>query len=168
MFTRGGHWFLSWAWCIQSTTSHPTSLGAIPRYTQAFWVVSSFMFPSQNTVCVSHVSHVCYMIHTSYLPWFDQNLNFNFYVLWILKFLCMEDWCPNFWSLWFPKNILIFGTCNLRPFLSKYMAHIYIWTFFTMFSVCKYLSFKYLLELCHDSDDDWQRLMLKIEITFHC
>jgi hypothetical protein len=36
----------------------------------------SFWFSNQNNVCISHLSHPCYMPHPSHSPWFDD-LNNN-------------------------------------------------------------------------------------------
>jgi len=45
VFTRACHWSLSWARCIQSTTSHPISL----------WYYFPFMSSYKNFVCVSRL-----------------------------------------------------------------------------------------------------------------
>jgi len=74
MFTRDHHWSLSWTRCIQSIPSHPISLRSI--------LISSFhlhlgllsvRFSScgrdekciHHFVCISHLSHACYILHPS-------------------------------------------------------------------------------------------------------
>jgi hypothetical protein len=66
MFTRARHWSLSWTRCIQSTTSHPTSLRSILILSsQVFRVVSSlqvfkpkFCMNFLFLPCVLHVTSV--------------------------------------------------------------------------------------------------------------
>jgi hypothetical protein len=69
------HWPLSWATCIQSTPPHPISLICV-------LILSSHLrlgLPSaltlrlfnQNFVCISSLSHACYMPRQSHTPWFD-------------------------------------------------------------------------------------------------
>jgi hypothetical protein len=66
------HWSLSWARCIQSTPSHPTSLTSI-RYTPSSseWSLP-FRFSDKNMLCISSFSNSCYMPHPSHPPLFDR------------------------------------------------------------------------------------------------
>jgi len=72
MFTRARHWSLSWAGYIQSTTSHPLYLISILILSPHLCVGLSsglFKFSNQNIVCISHVSHACYMPHLCNSSW---------------------------------------------------------------------------------------------------
>jgi hypothetical protein len=56
LFKRDGHWSLSWARWIQSTTLHPTFsiyiLVLSSIYVQDFQVVFAFSFSNQNIICI--------------------------------------------------------------------------------------------------------------------
>jgi hypothetical protein len=72
MFTRARHWSLSWARCIHSTPSHPVSLRHILILSSHVYQglpSGFFRFSNQELLCISHLSHACYMPHTSHPPW---------------------------------------------------------------------------------------------------
>jgi hypothetical protein len=80
------NWFLFWARRIQSKPFHPISRRSV-------LTVSSHLrlgLPSGLTVCISHVSHTCYMPRSSHPPWFDRPNN----ILWgvqVMRFLIMQS-----------------------------------------------------------------------------
>jgi hypothetical protein len=90
VFRRERHWSLSWARCIQSTTSHPISLRSI-------LILSCHLhlplpnglipsgFPIKIFLCMFHVSHTCYMPRLSHANLFDHTNN----VWWNVQFMTL-------------------------------------------------------------------------------
>jgi len=95
VFTTAHHSTLSWVICIQSTTSHIISLRSVLILSSHLCVsLLSNLVPSgfsdQNLVCISHLSHACYMPRPSQLPWLDQNDNIWWH-LEIMKLVCINS-----------------------------------------------------------------------------
>jgi len=60
-----------------------------------------FRFSNQNIVCISHLSHTCYMLHQSHPLWFDHPNN-----IW---------WCVKVMKLLMMQSSP--APCNFLPFL---------------------------------------------------
>jgi hypothetical protein len=94
VFTWARHWSLSKAKCIQSSTSDPLSLRFILILSSHSRQVSPsslhFRFSNQNPVCMTHLSHACYMPHSSHPPWFYRPNNIWWRVQ-VMKFLNMKS-----------------------------------------------------------------------------
>jgi len=48
-----------------------------------------FKFSDQKFVCISHLSHGCYMHHLSHYPWFDHPNN----IWWSVQVMKQFEWC---------------------------------------------------------------------------
>jgi hypothetical protein len=94
VFIRANHWPIFWARCIQSISSYPVFLRSVLILSSHLHlvcrVVLPFKFSNQNTVCISHLSHACYITRPSYLPWFDHPNN-SWWRLQVMKLLIMQS-----------------------------------------------------------------------------
>jgi hypothetical protein len=94
VFTTARHWPLSWARCIQFTTSHPISLHSILILSSSLRLgLPSGLLPSgfyiKNNVFVSNISRACYMFHPSHPPKFDHPNNI-WWIVQVMKLLIMR------------------------------------------------------------------------------
>jgi hypothetical protein len=49
-----------------------------------------FIFPNQNTVCISHLSHLCYLSHSSHTAWFYHPNNI-WWSIQVMRLLVMQS-----------------------------------------------------------------------------
>jgi len=75
VFTGDRHWIPSWARCIPSTPTHPMSLSSNLILSHHLCLVPKRFLPFRFSVCLTHLSHVCNMPHTSHPHWSYQSNN---------------------------------------------------------------------------------------------
>jgi hypothetical protein len=88
VFTRARHWSLLWARCIQSTTSHTTSLRSILILSFYLHLGSSkwslpFRFSTQKVCMLFSLPHACPMSRPSHPSWLDHPNN----IWWSVQFI---------------------------------------------------------------------------------
>jgi len=99
-FTRSRHWSLSWARWIQSTPSHPISLGSILMSSRLRLGLPSELFPSDLTAKIFYaflISPACYIISFS-LIW-SHTLLIRFLLLPVNVYRLLTLHVPNLISI---------------------------------------------------------------------
>jgi hypothetical protein len=100
VFATTRHWSLSCAKCIQFAPTHPVSLRSILilSYNLRLGLPSGlfpFRFSDQNFLCISHLSHACYMPRSCHSPPPPPpEIQYTFPIL-IFPFTCSFELCEG-------------------------------------------------------------------------
>jgi hypothetical protein len=113
-FTVAHHWSLSWARWMQITSLQPTALSSILILSTHLcsyqeWHLS-FRPSSQTSICISYRSHVCYMPHPSYPPWFYQFLKIVIIIAWHTYAESLQKYYNHKNSWWYKESAEKYGT----------------------------------------------------------